>query len=43
VDLAQDSDEENAKVKKRQQKNPEEDDIKVFFSEPFCRKDDNII
>jgi hypothetical protein len=40
VDLAQDSDEENAKVKKRQRKNPEEDDIKVFFSEPFCRKDD---
>ncbi|KAA1080380.1 hypothetical protein PGT21_004743 [Puccinia graminis f. sp. tritici] len=40
VDLAQDSDEENSKVKKRQQKNPEEDDVKVFFSEPFRRKDD---
>ncbi|KAA1073275.1 hypothetical protein PGT21_007171 [Puccinia graminis f. sp. tritici] len=40
VDLAQDSDEENSKVKKRQRKNPEEDDVKVFFSEPFRRKDD---
>ncbi|KAA1086939.1 hypothetical protein PGT21_016458 [Puccinia graminis f. sp. tritici] len=40
VDLAQDSDEENSKVKKHQQKNPEEDDVKVFFSEPFRCKDD---
>ncbi|KAA1082513.1 hypothetical protein PGT21_005856 [Puccinia graminis f. sp. tritici] len=40
IDLAQDSDEENSKVKKRQRKNPEEDDVKVFFSEPFRRKDD---
>ncbi|KAA1079442.1 hypothetical protein PGT21_011555 [Puccinia graminis f. sp. tritici] len=41
IDLAQDSDEENAKAKfKRQRKNLEEDDIKVFFSEPFRRKDD---
>ncbi|KAA1076513.1 hypothetical protein PGT21_009935 [Puccinia graminis f. sp. tritici] len=40
VDLAQDSDEENSKVKKHQRKNPEEDDVKVFFSEPFRRKDD---
>ncbi|KAA1093001.1 hypothetical protein PGT21_020600 [Puccinia graminis f. sp. tritici] len=40
VDLAQDSDEENSKVKKRQRKNPEEDDVKVFFLEPFRRKDD---
>jgi hypothetical protein len=40
MDLAQDSDKEKAKVKKCQQRNLEEDDIKVFFSEPFRRKDD---
>ncbi|KAA1076841.1 hypothetical protein PGT21_021698 [Puccinia graminis f. sp. tritici] len=40
IDLAQDSDKENSKVKKRQQKNPEEDDVKVFFPEPFRCKDD---
>ena len=41
IDLAQDSDEENAKVKhKRQRKNPEFDDIKSFFSEPYRRKGD---
>jgi len=41
IDLAQDSDEENEKVKhKRQRKNPEFDDIKIFFSEPYRRKGD---
>jgi hypothetical protein len=35
IDLAQESEKENAKVKK----NPEEDVI-IFFSEPFCCKDD---
>ena len=41
IDLAQDSDEENEKVKnKRQRKNPEFDDIKIFFSEPYHRKGD---
>ncbi|KAA1090952.1 hypothetical protein PGT21_019008 [Puccinia graminis f. sp. tritici] len=37
IDLAQDSDEENAKAKfKRQRKNLEEDDIKVFFLNLFA-------
>jgi hypothetical protein len=41
IDLAQDSDAENAKVKKKRQRlNPEFDDVKIFFSEPFCRKGD---
>ena len=41
INLAQDSDEENEKVKhKRQRKNPEFDDIKIFFSEPYRRKGD---
>ena len=41
IDLAQDSDEENAKVKhKRQRRDPEFDDVKNFFSEPYCRKGD---
>ena len=36
INLAQDSNEENAKVKhKRQRKVPEFDDIKMFFSEPY--------
>ncbi|KAA1094589.1 hypothetical protein PGT21_025951 [Puccinia graminis f. sp. tritici] len=38
VDLAQDSDEENSKVKKHQRKNPEEDDVKVFFQNHFFVK-----
>ena len=41
INLAQDSDEENAKVKhKRQRKNPDFDDIKSFFSEPYRCKGD---
>ena len=41
INLAQDSDEENSKVKnKHQQENPEFDHIKKFFSEPFRRKED---
>ncbi|KAA1104445.1 hypothetical protein PGT21_023835 [Puccinia graminis f. sp. tritici] len=37
IDLAQDSDEENVKAKfKRQRKNLEEDDIKVFFLNLFA-------
>ena len=41
INLAQDSDEENEKVKhKRQRKNPEFDDIKIFFSQPYRRKGD---
>ena len=41
IDLAQDSDDENAKVKhKRQRRNAEFDDIKIFFSEPYRRQGD---
>jgi len=41
IDLAQDSDEENSKVKNKHQRgNPEFDHIKKFFSEPFRRKED---
>ena len=36
INLTQDSDEENSKVKKkRQRKNPELDDVKSYFTEPF--------
>ena len=41
IDLAQDSEEENEKVKhKLQRKNPEFDDVKIFFSQPYRRKGD---
>ena len=41
IDLAQDSEEENEKVKhKRQRKNPEFDDVKIFFSQPYRHKGD---
>ncbi|POW03859.1 hypothetical protein PSTT_10809 [Puccinia striiformis] len=41
VDLAQDSDEENSNAKKKQQRrDPEFNDPQVFFSEPFCCKED---
>ncbi|KNF02357.1 hypothetical protein PSTG_04560 [Puccinia striiformis f. sp. tritici PST-78] len=41
VDLAQDSDEENSKAKKKQQRHdPEFNDLRIFLFEPFCRKED---
>ncbi|KAI7945045.1 hypothetical protein MJO28_010740 [Puccinia striiformis f. sp. tritici] len=41
VNLAQDSDEENSKAKKKEQRcDPEFNDSRVFFSEPFRRKED---
>ena len=41
INLTQDSDEENSKVEKKHQgKNPEFDDVKSYFSEPFhCDND----
>ena len=41
INLAQDSDEENSKVKhKRQRRDADFDDVKIFFSEPYRRKGD---
>ncbi|POW11056.1 hypothetical protein PSTT_05573 [Puccinia striiformis] len=40
VDIAQDSDEENSKIKHKRQRRDPFDDPRAFFSVPFRRKDD---